>query len=82
MVVLKRVAVLAMLALVAGCAYDAPGEDDYQLGDVTAHYCESTDQVVRAAGRLLAAQAGLTLPDLCRAHALVNGGVEQYEEEI
>lgn len=83
MALLKLVAIAMMLALVAGCAsLTSPLDEGYEFGDNMAHYCESTDKTVRAAGRLLAARAGLTLPDLCAARALVGGGVALYDQEI
>ncbi len=69
-----RLSVSAFLMLIAlsGCAnIVTPADDDYRLGDATHSYCETTDPTVRAAGRLLAAQAGLDLIDLCRAREVI-----------
>ncbi|MDX5979605.1 hypothetical protein [Vreelandella alkaliphila] len=81
---LKGLVMAVPLAMLAGCAHvgETPLDDGYQLGDGIAHYCIATDEAVRAAGRLLARRAGLTLPDLCAAHALVSGEVLAYEDEL
>jgi len=73
----RAIAIIALVAALplAGCAnIVTPADDDYQLGDATASYCETTDPTVRRAGRLLAAQAGLNLVDLCRARELLEAG--------
>lgn len=70
------------VASLSGCAHVAtPLDEDYRLGDNVAHYCETTDETVRLAGRLMAKRAGLTLPDLCAAHELVGGEVPEYDEK-
>lgn len=83
MKILTMVAMPLVLALASGCAsLTSPLDADYRLGDNVARYCESADEDVRAAGRSMAARAGLTLPNLCAAHALVDGEVEPYDDEI
>lgn len=77
MAFLKTAVLVGGLALVAGCTL--PG-NEYRLGDGAARYCESTDPEVRAAGRVLAARAGTTLPDLCAAHAFMED-VEAHDGE-
>lgn len=69
-----KIAIIAAAALLlAGCAsITTPGEDGYHLGETTRTYCETTDPATRAAGRRLAAAAGVTLIDLCRAYDYVS----------
>ncbi|GAA0753351.1 hypothetical protein [Sphingomonas trueperi] len=67
---MKLLAIIAVAAaiMLAGCAgLASPTADDYQLGDNVEHYCETTSPTIRAAGRAMAKQAGLSLIDLCRA---------------
>lgn len=68
MAFLKPVAAAVVTLSLAGCAsLTSPLAEDYTLGDNTRHYCSSVDPKIRAAGRGLAASAGVQLIDLCKA---------------
>ena len=58
--------VMLLAAVTVGCA-------NYQVGDLSKSYCESTDPVFRSGVKKLLANQGVVLDvDYCTAHGLVD----------
>lgn len=72
---------LAVTVSLSGCAAVGQLPNPYALSDEAKVYCESTSPAVRDKGRELAREAGITLPDLCAAYHLGEGGVHDSDAD-
>lgn len=71
---MRLIFLTATVAMLGGCAVVEQLPNPYALSDEAKVYCESTSPAVRDKGRALARDAGITLPDLCAAYRLGEGG--------